>query len=58
MRRYKYFVCARCGRTNPDYLAFGVGEPIRRTYCLDHIPRRIRLRLWLREQWNLWRGRG
>lgn len=43
-----YFVCARCGRTNPDYLTFGVGTD--RHYCLGHIPRAVRIRMWLRER--------
>lgn len=54
MREVKTFRCARCGVVNPDWLSFGVGDPIRRTYCLHHIPRWIKLRMWLRD----WRDHG
>lgn len=48
-RRPKWFRCAHCGRNNPDYLSFGVDHPGRKTYCLDHIPWWVRLRLRIRE---------
>lgn len=47
-RTVKYFDCARCGRTNPDFLTFGVGAD--RYYCLGHIPRTVRVRMWIRER--------
>lgn len=48
-RYHRYFPCTRCGRVNPDYLTFGVGFPTKATYCLDHIPRWVRFKMWLRE---------
>jgi hypothetical protein len=48
-RQYKYFACDRCGKVNTDYETFGVGDPTRATYCLNHIPRWVRLRMWLRD---------
>lgn len=51
MRRWQYFTCANCGKTNPDFLAFGVGFGVAaRHYCLNHIPRLVRVRMWLRER--------
>ncbi len=50
MRETKAFRCARCGTVNPDWLSFAVGHPTRRTYCLNHIPWWIRLKLWWRER--------
>lgn len=50
MRQFKYFDCDRCGARIPDYLAFGVGFPTRKTFCLNHIPRWVRLKMWLRER--------
>lgn len=47
MRRVQYFTCTRCGKTNPDYLTFGARK---RHYCLNHIPRTTRIRMWLRER--------
>jgi hypothetical protein len=44
---FSYFDCTRCGRTNPDYLTFGVGEDCH--YCFGHIPRIVRFRMWIRE---------
>lgn len=44
----KTFGCARCGKVNPDWLSFGVGHPTRRAYCLGHIPRWVRFKMWLR----------
>lgn len=48
MRPVKTFACARCGRVNHDWESFGVGFPTRKTYCLNHIPWWIRLKMWLR----------
>jgi hypothetical protein len=51
-RQTKYFTCSRCGELNPDWLTFGVGfltdKP--RYYCLGHIPRAVRIRMWIRER--------
>lgn len=47
----RVFRCDRCGAAIPDYLTFGVGRD--RNYCLHHIPRWTRFRMWLRE----WLGR-
>lgn len=47
-RTFKYFVCTRCGANNPDFLTFGVG--VDRHYCLNHIPRIVRIRMWIRER--------
>lgn len=54
-RRLKTFTCHRCRASIPDYLAFGVGGnggPSKRHYCLHHIPRWVRIRMWLRERIN------
>lgn len=47
-RRIKYFTCGKCGAVNPDYLTFGVRGD--RHYCLGHIPRAVRIRMWIRER--------
>jgi hypothetical protein len=45
----KTYQCARCGRLNPDYLAFETGWPKRiRYWCLGHIPRWTRIKMRLR----------
>lgn len=49
-RTFKRFTCWRCGKVNPDYLAFRVGLDNPRYYCLNHIPRRVRLRMWIDER--------
>jgi hypothetical protein len=51
-RDVKYFTCAKCGTVNPDWLTFGVGflDETPRYYCLGHIPRAVRIRMWLRER--------
>jgi hypothetical protein len=46
-RVVRHFICGRCGASIPDYLTFGVGPD--RNYCLHHIPRWVRLRIWIRE---------
>jgi hypothetical protein len=48
-RRHRRFVCSRCGKVNPDYLSFGVGHPTRADYCLNHIPRWVRFKMWIRD---------
>ena len=50
-RKHTYYACLRCGAINDEYEAFAAGsldEP--RYYCRRHIPRRSRVRLWLRER--------
>lgn len=48
-RTFRYFRCGKCDARIPDYLTFGVGFGQRaRHYCLHHIPRRTRVRMWLR----------
>lgn len=49
-KTYKYFGCCKrhCNAINPDYLAFGVGINTDHTYCLHHIPRYIKVKMWLR----------
>ena len=47
-RVVRYFDCYRCGKTNPDYLTFGIGRD--KHCCLDHIPRWIRYKMRLRER--------
>lgn len=56
-RRPKRLRCAHCGKANPPHLSFGVGHPTRRTYCLDHIPWWVRLRMRIREAAERRRGR-
>ena len=64
-RQYRWYNCHRCGRQVNDYEAFGVGDYSRwpwvkrRTYCLRHIPRWAKVRMWLREtpttaRYHLW----
>ena len=49
-RRIQHFTCDKCGTVNPDFLTFGVGHGRgARHYCLTHIPRMVRIRMWLRE---------
>lgn len=43
--RFKWFPCAKCGKLNADYDSFGARD---RAYCLHHIPRLVRLSMWLR----------
>lgn len=51
VNRYGLYGCCKrgCDAVNPDYLSFGVGWPPR-SYCLHHIPRRVRIRMWLWEK--------
>lgn len=45
--------CARCCKANPPYLTFETGWPNKiRHWCLHHIPRRVRLKMWLRERFG------
>ncbi len=45
------YPCAKCGTTNPDYLAFETGWPNRiRYWCLHHIPLRARIKVWWQER--------
>jgi hypothetical protein len=51
MRRTQHFTCARCGKVNPDFLTFGVGNGAKaRNYCLNHIPWLTQVRMWIRER--------
>ncbi len=51
--------CDRCGMAIPDYLTFAVGHPTRATFCLEHVPRLVRLRMWWRAGgWGGGKGRG
>jgi hypothetical protein len=49
-RNVKYFICWKCGKSNPDYLTFGVGE--RRNYCLNHKPIWARIEMYLKSLWK------
>jgi hypothetical protein len=52
-RKYKYFLCEKrdCLKVNNDYESFGVktwrGE--QKTYCLNHIPLMVRIKMRVRE---------
>jgi hypothetical protein len=32
-------------------LSFGVGYPTRADYCLNHIPRWVRFKMWIKGEW-------
>lgn len=48
-RRYQ---CERCRTFRSAWEIFGVGFPTERTYCLNHIPRWVRLKMWIRGRFN------
>lgn len=47
-RIFRLYGCARrgCDRINPDYESYGAYG---KSWCLDHVPLRIRLRRWLED---------